>query len=126
MKEMKYSKERKIEVLATGYCFGLLYYILNLGTHPTAYIKMPKNIDIDENEIDVHGGVTYSEDHLWINDNEKLDGKFIGWDYAQCGKELKYGDTYTSLEIHTAMGFGYGVCEDCYEFEWKRREKDGI
>lgn len=46
--------------------------------------------------------------------------------YAQCGKELKYGDTYTSLEIHTAMGFGYGVCEDCYEFEWKRREKDGI
>ena len=28
-----------------------------------------------------------------------------------------YGDTYTSLEIHTAMGFGYGVCEDCYEFE---------
>lgn len=82
MKEMKYSKERKIEVLATGYCFGLLYYILNLGTHPTAYIKMPKNIDIDENEIDVHGGVTYSEDHLWINDNEKLDGKFIGWDYV--------------------------------------------
>lgn len=41
MKEMKYSKERKIEILATGYCFGLLYYILNLGTHPTAYIKLP-------------------------------------------------------------------------------------
>ncbi len=33
---------------------------------------------------------------------------------------------YEDLEIHTAMGFGYGVCEDCYEFEWKRREKDGI
>mgnify|MGYP003378322935 CR=1 FL=1 len=66
MKEMKYSKERKIEVLATGYCFGLLYYILNLGTHPTAYIKLPNNSSIDENEIDVHGGITYSEDHLWI------------------------------------------------------------
>lgn len=77
MKEMKYSKERKIEVLATGYCFGLLYYILNLGTHPTAYIKLPNNSSIDENEIDVHGGITYSEDHLWINDNEKLDGKSL-------------------------------------------------
>lgn len=59
MKEMKYSKERKIEVLTTGYCFGLLYYILNLGTHPTAYIKLPNNSNIDENEIDVHGGITY-------------------------------------------------------------------
>lgn len=46
MKEMKYQFERKIEVLDTGFCFGLLYYILNLGTHPTAYIKMPDNINI--------------------------------------------------------------------------------
>ena len=89
---MKYSKERKIEVLATGYCFGLLYYILNLGTHPTAYIKLPNNSSIDENEIDVHGGITYSEDHLWINDNEKLDGKFIGWDYAHFGDYIDCGD----------------------------------
>ena len=108
MKEMKYSKERKIEVLATGYCFGLLYYILNLGTHPTAYIKMPKNIDIDENEIDVHGGVTYSEDHLWINDNEKLDGKFIGWDYAH------YDD-------YSYYNFGFAIFEEvrhaCYQIQ---------
>ncbi len=32
----------KIKVLDTGYCLGLLYYILNLGTHPVAYIKTPK------------------------------------------------------------------------------------
>lgn len=38
-----------------------------------------------------------------------------------CGKNVKFGDTYTSLEIHTDMGLGYCVCESCYEEEWKRR-----
>jgi len=42
-----------------------------------------------------------------------------------CGKEIKYGNTYTSKEIHTEMGFGYGVCEDCYNKEWERcKEND--
>ena len=35
-----------------------------------------------------------------------------------CGKKLEFGDAYTSLEIHTQVcGFGYGVCEECYEKE---------
>ena len=59
MKEMKYCKDRKIEVLATGYCLGLLYYILNLGTHPTAYIKIPKEYRDRINDIEVNGGITY-------------------------------------------------------------------
>ena len=42
---------------------------------------------------------------------------------AQCGKEINFGDCYTSLEIHTEIGFGYAVCEKCYAKEWKRREK---
>ena len=25
---------------------------------------------------------------------------------AECGKKVKYGDCYTSLEVHTEMGFG--------------------
>ena len=33
---------------------------------------------------------------------------------AMCGKELRYGDTYTSFQIHTKNGFGYGVCESCH------------
>ena len=32
---------------------------------------------------------------------------------AQCGKKLKFGDSYTSLEVHTKIGFGYSVCEKC-------------
>lgn len=40
-----------------------------------------------------------------------------------CGDEIEIGDSYTSLEYHTEMGFGYAVCEACYELEWKRRKQ---
>lgn len=43
---------------------------------------------------------------------------------AHCGKELTYGDSYTSFEIHNHAGLGYCVCEDCYKKELKRRSAD--
>lgn len=126
MKEMKYSEERKIEVLATGYCFGLLYYILNLGTHPTAYIKIPGSINIDKDKLDVHGGITYSENHLWISENQKIDGKFIGWDYGHYGdyagyeeilpKEIRTGGKkWTTTEIYKE------VREVCYQIKMEEK-----
>ena len=42
---------------------------------------------------------------------------------CQCLKKVKFGDTYTSNEIHTDLGLGFGVCEDCYEKEWERKRK---
>ena len=42
---------------------------------------------------------------------------------AQCGKKLPFGDCYTSREIHTRMGMGFAVCEQCYEQEWERERK---
>ncbi len=56
--------------------------------------------------------------HCYSNDMEEI------VNCPHCGKELEFGDTYTSLEIHTAVGFGYGVCDKCYEEEWKRRRKN--
>lgn len=41
---------------------------------------------------------------------------------AQCLKEIKIGDSYTSKEINTDLGFGFAVCEDCYEKEWERKK----
>lgn len=39
-----------------------------------------------------------------------------------CGKQIKFGDGYTSMEIHTSVGFGYCVCHECYyDKEWVRR-----
>ena len=43
MKEMIYLSKFKREVLDTGYCLGLLYYIISLGIHPVAYVKIPKD-----------------------------------------------------------------------------------
>lgn len=39
---------------------------------------------------------------------------------AQCKRPHMYGDMYTSRQIHNALGFGYGVCEMCYQEEWKQ------
>lgn len=36
---------------------------------------------------------------------------------ARCGKKMLFGDGYTSKQIHTEYGFGYAVCEQCYEKE---------
>ena len=99
MKQMEYQAKRKIELLDSGKCMNYNYYILNLGTHPTAYVEIPKNHKYylkhyDEIDIDVHGGLTYSKNYLYTNENDKLDGWFIGWDYAHfddfIGYELNY------------------------------------
>jgi len=36
---------------------------------------------------------------------------------ASCGKQLKYGDTFSSRFIHTEMGIAYYVCPECHEKE---------
>ena len=42
---------------------------------------------------------------------------------AQCGRAVTFGDSYTSLEVHTQIGFGYAVCHECYEAEYERRKE---
>lgn len=44
-------------------------------------------------------------------------------DCASCGVSVAYGLTYTSMEIHTEMGIGYCVCQECFEEECKRAAK---
>ena len=95
MKEMIYQPTRKIEVLDTGTCLGFFYWILNLGTHPTAYIKIPENHkfygkEYGDIDLEVYGGLTYSKDYLYISNNQKIEGWFIGWDYAHCDDYMGY------------------------------------
>lgn len=40
---------------------------------------------------------------------------------ARCGKEIMFGDGYTSMQIHNDYGLGYTVCEECHEKEWQER-----
>ena len=45
---------------------------------------------------------------------------------VSCGKKVNFDDTYTSLEIQTDAGFGYPVCEECYDKEWLRRKEGDL
>ena len=86
-KQMEYGFESKVEVLFEGAYKGYQFYILNLGTHPTAYIEIPRTNklfgkDYDDIDIGVHGGLTYADDHL---QDIKKDTWFIGLDYAHFG-----------------------------------------
>jgi hypothetical protein len=84
---MKYQEDRKMEILQDEKYKGYRYIILSLGTHPTAYIEIPKghNLygqDYDDIDINVHGGLTYARHQLMGIDGENW---YIGWDYAHAG-----------------------------------------
>ena len=98
MKEMIYNVLPKRELLDSGIYNGFKYYIMNLGMHPTAYVEIPENHkyyhdrNYDKMYIHVHGGLTYSDNHLWIAENEAIAGWFIGWDYGHAGDYCGFYD----------------------------------
>lgn len=123
---MKYSFERKTEILEHGTCFGVFYWIVNYGTHPCAYVMIPQNNKYfergyEEIDVNVHGGLTYSNKYLPF-ETKKSDNKawYIGWDYAHYGdyngfeekvpKEFRVGGKkWTTEEIKNE------VIEVCYQ-----------
>ena len=113
MKEMIYSATRinPPEMLADGEYKGFHFYVLNLGTHPCAYLDVTgsdlNGIHYTDINIECHCGLTYSGDYLLTVDKK---GWFIGWDYAHCcdfsGYELEMpiyirtnGKKWTTYEI---------------------------
>lgn len=103
-KQMKYQPNRIHEILFEGYFKGYHFLIMNLGTHPTAYIEIPRESklfgkDYDEiwdlTEIDVHGGPSYSDSYVM---GAKENSWFIGWDYAH------FGDYYGADSIFEGTG----------------------
>lgn len=43
---------------------------------------------------------------------------------AQCGKRMLFGDGYASRRICPESGFGYAVCKQCYEKEWREEQEN--
>ena len=88
MKEMEYFNERLNSpiLLTEGFYKGYKYYILNLGSFPTAYVEVPRGHpdwfkDFDEVPILCNWGLTYGRNYLrGFNSGEWT----IGWDYAHC------------------------------------------
>ena len=101
MKEMIYMPRRGNTVLHTeekdGYYIGIMSY----GTHPCAYVSIPKDHPYyqkhyDDVNVDCHGGLTFSNKHNYIKfngqemtlewaENIQEDCSWIGWDYAHLG-----------------------------------------
>jgi hypothetical protein len=84
MKEMVYDKRCGYEHLVKSTYKGYKYLITSLGTHPCAYVKMPRKHKCYKGSyydlpISVHGGVTYSSTHPEFRE------RVVGWDYAHSG-----------------------------------------
>lgn len=89
-KEMIYKNMHDPEVLCDEWFCDYKYTIISNGTHPCAYVRIPQNHpcfgkNYEELEsIDVHGGLTYSQNHIPRQRAEESEW-WIGWDYAHGG-----------------------------------------
>lgn len=90
------------KVLKTNTHAGYHYIIISYGTHPCAYVDLPKKhpwyeLKYDEIPVKCHGGLTYSEknDKFWR----------IGWDYAHC-------DDYSPLYFNSPENFKKWTVEE--------------
>jgi hypothetical protein len=85
------------QIIAIGEHSGVKFYVCSInGTHPTAYLRVPQDMPLygigyDEADklIDVHGGFTYSEGHLYGVENDDKSW-FLGWDYGHYGDYAGY------------------------------------
>ncbi len=95
MKEMVYKPNFDIEVLVKESFDGYDYLIVSYGTHPCAYVKIPKSHPLygknyTEMDIACHGGPTFSG-NLEI-DSTDPDNFYVGWDYAHAGDYSGYNE----------------------------------
>lgn len=103
MKEMKYTNNAHFEMIAQGEYKNYNYYVFNMGTHPTAYVEVPKGhkyygLQYNDIDIDVHGCLTYSQYHLPRQNNG--DTWVIGWDYAHFGDYMPIPGDVIGIDTH--------------------------
>ena len=96
MKKMIYGERREQpEVLYSGEYRGHKFAILNLGSHPTAYIENKMAItdyyDCRLDNVEVHGGFTYCDTGHLNEESNKM--SWLGWDYAHSGDFMGYYST---------------------------------
>lgn len=106
MKSMVYKRwcPENIDTLDEGIYMNFHYAIISLGSHPCAYVELPREhkyhgLEYDDIPIECHGGLTYSSNDGIVfpkeNENHK-DGFWIGWDYAHLG-DYVYNSFYSCL-----------------------------
>lgn len=110
MKQMKYQKERKIEILKRGAYNGYEYLILSLGTHPCAYINLDNKDFIKEDDyIGCHCGITFYQKGYTLSNGKRIFNNselIVGWDYAHSDDKFgdyDYGIIHTTEEIYAEV-----------------------
>ena len=106
-------RDRSPEILDKGKVGRIEYYILNVGTHPCAYVgvsRRHKAYGMSEEKLDleVHGGLTYGK--VGNDDPFSKYRHWFGWDYAHYGDYLGYDSplkttsdkkwTYSQILVH--------------------------
>lgn len=105
MKSMVYTSVPITRVLASGEEAGYSWYVISRGTHPTAYVKLPRVAEaFSMDDISCHGGITYVNSSLKVGGGVSVDGFWIGWDYAHACDFSGYfpgsgGKKWTTEEI---------------------------
>jgi len=90
-----YKSGRVHEVLIQDTYRGYEYVIVTYGSHPCAYVEIPKKSKNYEKEyadidINVHGGLTFSDYLTGVR--KDLTGWYIGWDYSHFGDFTCYAE----------------------------------
>ena len=126
-------------IIAAGEHEGFHFFVKDMnGRHPTAYVVVTKGHPLygwegsspdAENRIDVHGGVTYSENHLVGIDIGK-DKWVIGWDYAHCNDFAGYytekdGEYINSLKKWTIDEILWECQYACNQLKVIQNENEG-
>lgn len=94
-------------VFEEGNMGGYRYRVVSCGTHPCAYIEIPRNhplynVGYGDCDIDCHGGLTYSGLQPGGDIMKTApDSWWIGWDYAHCEDAMLCANIWTSGKIWT-------------------------
>lgn len=109
--ELYNNESRQNHAVKTGKYRGLSYIIASCGTHPVAYVKIPKDhyfYRAKDREIlyefpaPCHGGITFVGTPSTIDYAFVEDDIWLGWDYAHAGDFYRegYGKKWTIKEIY--------------------------
>lgn len=118
MKEMVYRSaiengHQFIDVLDEGIYKGFHYVIISFGTHPCAYVEIPKEHELydasnkDElYDIACHGGINFNTytGLPFVHSKNPNKGHCIGWSFSTVGYDYiydicSYGKKWTTKEI---------------------------
>ena len=105
IKEMVYTKERDVVILACDNYEGYNFLVVSLGTHPCCYIEIPPehvlyNVYVGDIDLHCHGGVTFNGRLPFVPNSPY----YIGWDYCHCDdyagyREEGYGRKYSTSDL---------------------------